>query len=134
MKWTVEREPEADFVRVVTSGDFSVDDHRRMIEDIVARPYWRPGTDVLFDHRRMDLSRVGYAAMEQASESHVRYGERIGDGRAAIVVRSAVDYGSARQFEMLTEHQAHARLRVFLDAGEAEDWIRSDRERGARDR
>ena len=125
MEWTVEREREAGFVRVVTSGEFTVDGHRGMIEDIITRPFWRPGTDVLFDHRQLDMSRANFRAMEQASESHMHNGDRIGDGKAAIVVRSQVDYGSARQFEMLTENHVNARLRVFMDAGEAERWIRS---------
>jgi hypothetical protein len=55
MDWTVEF-PGADGYAIVrTVGIFDVADHVRMITDIVTRPGWRPGMDVLFDHRALDF-------------------------------------------------------------------------------
>ena len=123
MRWTVEL-PGADHYAVVTtSGVFDVSDHVRMIEDITTRPGWRPGMDVLFDHRALALGEADLRAMYEAGENHRSNDERIGDGRAAVLVRSLNDYGRGRQFERLTQGRVSATLSVFLDEAEARDWL-----------
>ncbi|HEX8390855.1 MAG TPA: hypothetical protein VF665_00755 [Longimicrobium sp.] len=127
MKWTVDI-PEADRHAVVTtSGTFGVADHLRMIEDIVSRPGWRPGTDVLFDHRQLTFGDADFGTMTQARANHLRHNDRIGGGKAAILVRSLSDYGRGRQFELLTNDNVAASLCVFLDPDEAVGWLRAGR-------
>lgn len=60
MDWTVEEDGELGFVTVVTRGLFTVPDHLRMIQDVVSRPFWRPGTCVLFDHRGLEFRVRGF--------------------------------------------------------------------------
>lgn len=123
MQWEVEL-PGADGYGVVTtSGVFDASGHARMIEDITSRPDWRPGMDVLFDHRALDFSEADLRAIYHASGNHMANDERIGDGRAAVLVRSLNDYGRGRQFELLTEGRVSATMRVFMDETEARDWL-----------
>ncbi len=123
MKWFVEL-PQADRHAVVTtSGTFAVEDHLRMIEDIVGRPGWRPGTDVLFDHRQLTFGDANFATMSRARSNHLRHDARIGDGKAAILVRSLSDYGRGRQFELLASDSVSAALCVFMDPDEAIGWL-----------
>jgi hypothetical protein len=61
--------------------------------------------------------------MYQGGDNHLRNDEHIGDGRAAILVRSLSDYGRGRQFELLTQGRVSATMRVFLDEAEARDWL-----------
>ena len=123
MRWTVELPGGDGYAVVTTSGVFDVSDHVRMIQDIVTRPGWRPGTDVLFDHRALDFGEADLRAMYQAGDNHLRNDEHIGDGRAAILVRSLNDYTRGRQFELLTEGRVSATMSVFLDEAEARDWL-----------
>ncbi len=123
MEWTVEFEAHPRHVRVTTRGIFLVVDHLRMIEDILGRPFWAPDTAVLFDHRQLDMSGATYATMEAASRNHLQHDDRIGSGKAAVVMASAADFGSARQFEMLVDGQVAANLRVFLSPTEAMRWL-----------
>lgn len=122
MEWTVEQRP--DFVVVTTQGPFDVNDHRRMVEDIVSRDFWHPGLSVFFDHRLLDFGWSGFSAIRQAVENHSANDERIGDGKAAILMKSLADYGRGRQFELLTEGQVGAKLRIFRDESEALRWLR----------
>lgn len=123
MRWAVEL-PEAEGYGVVTtSGVFDASGHARMIEDITTRPGWRPGMDMLFDHRALDFSEADLRAIYLASGNHQRNDERIGDGRAAVLVRSLNDYGRGRQFELLTEGRVSATMRVFMDEAEAREWL-----------
>ncbi len=123
MEWTVEQDPGGRYVRVTTAGHFSVTDHQKMIGNILGRPYWKPGTDTLFDHRALDMAGVTYKDMAAARENHQADDAMIGDGKAAIVMRSPSDFGSARQFEMLAQGTVQAHLRVFLDLDAATAWL-----------
>jgi hypothetical protein len=123
MQWTVELSGTDEYAIVTTSGTFGVADHLRMIEDIVSRPGWRPGTDVLFDHRALSFDDADLRAMYEARANHLHNDARIGGGKAAILVRSLSDYGRGRQFELLTADHVSATLYVFLDEAEALDWL-----------
>jgi hypothetical protein len=73
--------------------------------------------------RRLDFGETGLAAMRQASENHVANDDRIGRGKAAVLMRSPADYGRGRQFEMLTEGRVGATVQIFLDEAQALRWL-----------
>lgn len=123
MEWTIGHGSSRDYLVVATRGAFSVDDHRRMIEDIISRDFWRPGMSVLFDHRELDFGDSGLAVMRQAAENHLARDICIGDGKAAILMKTLADYGRGRQFELLTEGQVGARLQIFRDEAQALHWL-----------
>ncbi|HEX5869780.1 MAG TPA: hypothetical protein VFY65_05185 [Longimicrobium sp.] len=108
---------------VTTRGVFSPEGHRRMTEDIVSREAWRPGAAVLFDHRQLDFSDSDLAAMQRAGATHRDHDERIGDGKAAVLMSTPVNYGRGRQFQLLTEGKVGARLQIFLNEAEAIRWL-----------
>ena len=122
MEWTIERAHRG-FLTVRTDGRFSVDDHRRMVEDILARGDWRPGTPVLFDNRRLDFGEVGIEAMHGAHENHRAHDAEVGGGRVAILMGSVADFGTGRQFELLSEGHVQAQLRVFQQEEDAIRWL-----------
>lgn len=121
MSWTVE--DAGRYVRIRTSGTFDIGDHATMVRDIVSRPFWRPGRDTYFDHRALEWDGTGYVAMTVAASTHRTFDDRIGAGRAAILVGGAADYGIGRIFGALTEGGVLARIRVFTDADDAEAWL-----------
>ncbi|MEP6903311.1 MAG: hypothetical protein ABJA66_16405 [Actinomycetota bacterium] len=94
-----------------------------MIEDIVSRNFWKKGLDVLFDHRKLDFGFTDVDFMKQASRNHEKNDERIGDGKAAILMKSLADYGRGRQFELLASDNINAKLCIFLDEKAAVDWL-----------
>lgn len=123
MDWTVELSSPDGYAVVTTSGTFNAADHLRMIEDIVSRPGWRPGTDVLFDQRELSFDDADLRTMYQAGANHLLYDARIGGGKAAVLMRSLSDYGRGLQFERITEHRISATCCIFLDPAEAVDWL-----------
>ena len=121
MEWTAS--DEGRFVVVRTSGEFSADDHRRMIEDVVSRPFWRPGRDALFDNSGLIFDGQAFPAITAAAETHRSFDEAIGNGRAAIVMPDLALYGVGRMFEEVTGERVSARLRIFRDEGAARAWL-----------
>ena len=123
MNWTVEKLENPQYVRVITDGEFSARDQLKMIEDITSRDFWRPGMDVLFDHRHLDFGSTDINLMRQAGNNHVQYNDKIGNGKAAILMKSLPDFARGRQFELLTESKVSAKLRIFKDEKEAVEWL-----------
>ena len=125
MNWTIEFIKNPNFVKVVTNGDFSIDDHVEMIEDIITQKFWKPGMDTFFDHRKLEFNETTIELMKKVSENHKRYEKRIGNGKAAILMKSLEDYLRGRQFELLTSHQASAKFNIFMDEDKALQWLTS---------
>ena len=123
MQWIVELDASGDFVRVSTRDSFTVDGYRGMVDDILSRPFWRPGSDVLFDHRKLGFADVDFDVMRGTTEYHIEHDEKIGDGRAAIVVGNKLGFANARQFEALLGGKARARLRIFRELDAAVAWL-----------
>ena len=123
MDWIAEYKKDKPFATVVTAGEFTLEDHARMIEDIVSRDFWKPGLDVLFDHRKLHFGFTTVEIMKRASANHERNDERIGDGKAAILMKSLVDFGRGRQFEMVASDKVSARLKIFMDEESAVNWL-----------
>lgn len=112
-----------DFAVVATHGEFALHDHVGMIEDIVSRDFWRPGTAVLFDHRALDFVALGFAGMRTAAGNHVTHDDRIGGGRAALLMKTQADYGRGRPFELLTHGTVSATVQIFMDEADALRWL-----------
>ena len=123
MHWTVERDREHGFLVVRTAGKFDPARHREMVEDIVSQAFWRPGTDVLFDHRQLDFGDSGIEQMRAAESNHAAYDQRIGAGRAALLMGGMASFGLGRQFTLLAEDAVSARMRVFTDEQAAVQWL-----------
>ncbi|HEU4881545.1 MAG TPA: hypothetical protein VFT45_04845 [Longimicrobium sp.] len=126
MEWTVDFGRAEEYVVVTTRGAFSPEDHRRMTEDIVSREEWRPGMAVLFDHRQADFGDSGLEAMQRAGENHREHDDRIGNGKAAVLMNTPVNFVRGRQFQLLTEGKVEARLQIFLNEAEAIRWLREE--------
>ena len=86
MDWTVELVASDGYVRVTTRGKFTLPDNNRLTEDILAQPYWQPGTAVLFDHCQLDMAGASYSVMREATEINFRNDHRMGNGKTAIVM------------------------------------------------
>lgn len=125
MNWTVHKIKGQSYIKVTTEGVFSPDDHLKMIEDIVSREFWLPGTNVLFDHRNLEFGQTDISIFKQASSNHEKNDERIGNGKAAILMKSLADFSRGRQFELIADDKISAKLHIFLREKEAIKWLTS---------
>jgi len=124
MRWTIEFDEPRGYVLIVARGDFTLADHRQMVEDLLSRPEWRPGSATLFDHREIHFGDAGFREMLEVKSLHVSNDAVIGDGKSATLMRTDVDYGIGRQFQILTDGRVSAKIRIFVDEAEAVAWLR----------
>lgn len=125
MNWTIEYIESLDIVKVITDGNFEIEDHLKMIQDIISRDFWKPGKDIFFDHRKLNFRNTTIPLMKKISENHKIYEQQIGDGKAAILMKSLADFARGRQFELLTEHNVSAKISIFMDEAKTLQWLTS---------
>ena len=125
MKWAICSCKDQPFVRVTLKGVFNPDDYLWMLRDLISQDFWKPGTFILLDNRKLDFSKSNYEAMRKASFSHEDNDEQIGNGKIAFLMNSTGDYGLGRQYENLAEGRVSARIHVFIDEATAIGWLRA---------
>ena len=123
MNWTIEKNENKNFFKIVTEGLFSVEDHQRMIVEITSRADWKPGMNAFFDNRKLDFSRSDISIMREAANNHVQNDPLIGNGRSAILMKTTTDFARGRQFEILTDNKISTFLRIFSDEAKALEWL-----------
>lgn len=123
MEWIIDFHPQQEYFEVVVTGEFDVDEHVRMVEEVLSHADWAPGRSVLFDRRRNDFNKAAYEEMRRSASVHGERDEAIGPGRAAIVMTPGAAYGLGRQFELLSESNVSATIRIFTDIDEARAWL-----------
>jgi hypothetical protein len=130
MFWTVEPgaaagggDKDRRFVKIVESGVYNVEDHIRMLEDLVSRDFWTPGTNILLDELALDYRGTTLEQLREAAARRVRMDALIGGGKVAALMKSIPDFVRARQYELITDGKISARIRVFRDEAEAIKWL-----------
>jgi hypothetical protein len=125
MNWTFDYSREASLVRVSLEGGFNLEDHLKSLEELTALEHWKPGINVLFDCRRLDLSETDYEVIKRAADNCIRNDKIAGCGKIALLMKTVADFGRGRQFEMLTDERMDADIRVFLRESDALLWLES---------
>jgi hypothetical protein len=124
-QYKVEVDQEANLVRVVVTGAFSIADGHRVVQAIVDAPGFRSGMDSLVDSR--DATTDYSAAAVRTAAPFPSQSEKRGEGyRTAVVVSRVVDFGMGRMAQAWTEDRPFE-SRFFFDYEEAEEWLKEPR-------
>jgi hypothetical protein len=124
MNWKIEKLEDTGYVRVTFEGKFDISRHKEMFNDIISQEFWQPDTPLLMDNRNLDFGEIDYTTMTQISHNFQLFSNEIGKGRAAMLMKSMLDFGYGRQFEMISEIKVgKTQMRVFRDEEEALTWL-----------
>jgi hypothetical protein len=123
MSWTVEYIEDRRFIRVVIRGVYNIDDHMRMLEDVVTRDFWTPGINLLIDESNLDYRGVTLEQLREAGTRRLNFDARIGGGKTAVVLNSLADFARARQYELITSGKISAKIEIFRKADKALEWL-----------
>lgn len=125
MDWTIEHFEQSRLVKITPTGTCSIDENLRMIKNLVSQKFWKPGLNTLFDQRNLDLNGTSIDVMREVSENFKKYEAKIGNGKTAILMKSMADFARGRQFELLTNYEVSASVKIFLNEEEAIRWLTS---------
>ena len=113
MNWTIEFIEPLQIVKVITEGEFNIEDHQRMIEDIVSSEFWHPGMHTFLDYRKLNFRKTTIPFMRKVSENYKKYEVQIGCGKFAFLMKSLADFARGRQFTLLTQHEVCTEINIF---------------------
>lgn len=123
MEWKIEYVEVHNYVRITAKGLFSIHNHLNFLEDIVSRKFWKPGMPILFDNRNVDFGKLDLNQVMQASSNYQLIAEKFGGSKGAMLMKSISDFGTGRQFEILSENKGSVEMHVFHDENEALEWL-----------
>jgi hypothetical protein len=125
MNWTIQYPEDQNYARVCIEGKFDADIHLRNIKEITVQENWIPGTNLLFDCIKADFDASRYQDVQDLANNFIKNDLLVGCGKVALLMRSVVDFGKGRQFEILTDELICANVYIFLTEQEALRWLRS---------
>ncbi len=111
------------FHLVKTGGEMNCEDFLRMGADLLRHEKFQAGGNVVFDHRRLDLSAVRQDTLDEIRGFHRENEEAIGAGKSAIVVGSGRVDAWNGLWRMGRKIVTSNRVEVFEDMDCAVKWI-----------
>jgi hypothetical protein len=123
MNWKIENIETDHYVRITFEGRFDISQHPQIFKDIISQEFWQPNTPLLMDNRNLDFGQLDYTAMTWLSNNFQGFSEKLGHGKAAMLMKSNRDFGYGRQFETLSETRSKLQMRVFTDEEETLKWL-----------
>lgn len=117
-------DPESGFRTHVVRGVLDLEEVKSALEEVYARPDFKPEADTLCDLRQADLGHSSRAIIKGVVD-YVREHRGAPPGaRTAIVAGRDLDYGIARMYEQLLEAGSPSDVMVFRTIDEAEAWLK----------
>ncbi len=123
MMHRIEIDPRGTAFTITTDGQGNVDGIIAFLDDIVAHPRWRPGLNILLDHRRLDIAPITVEGIDRVSGYFQTLSHKLGDGKISLVMNRDIDFGIARAWELVTREYVDMEIGVFRSIEEARRWL-----------
>lgn len=123
MEHVIEVEPDSDTFIITTSGQGSAEGILAFLDDIVSHAAWRPGNNILLDHRKLDIADITVEGIERVSYHFQKMGPLLGGGKIALVMKKDIDFGIARAWELTTNENVDMQIGVYRSMDEARMWL-----------
>lgn len=93
------------------------------LKSLLAHPQWSPGHNVLVDCRELSVRHFPTRAIYDISDLFKLKGSQLGSGRWAFIMKSRIEYGLARMWQLLTEDEVSFTSRICMTMQEALEWL-----------
>jgi hypothetical protein len=126
MDTTIDASMLPEFLRVVNTGPVDSGDFARMWDQVLALDYWRPGTNVLFDNRKLKVVTQGYELTSEAAKYFVSRIAQIGHGKIAVLMGREENLQFGQQFNYQIRSRTDQRVQYFFNEADAVGWVTLD--------
>ncbi|MFH1645451.1 MAG: hypothetical protein ABIB11_03430 [Candidatus Omnitrophota bacterium] len=123
MRFNITYQKDSHFFYVVTDGEMSYQAFKDMSEAILSQDNFVPGSNVLFDHRKLDFSKVSSSDITSIKDFHFANEARIGSGKSAMLIPKDKRDMWFKMWQMDERRVVSNTVKVFSDYDEAEEWI-----------
>lgn len=123
MEWNSYFDPELRIFHITKTSAYSLDDHRRSLDEMFASDSWQPGMPVLSDITNLEMTVPSSLHPEETRDLFRSFADQLVNTKWAMLCRTDLQYGLARQLEMLCESLDCPEMRVFRDKTAAINWL-----------
>ena len=112
------------FVTIRTSGELTFEGHRLFLDELIAHPEWKPGTDVLVDHRAASLAAITLDDIKSISLLVKLSNEYIGSGgRCAIILSDNAEFTKVAMWKVITAQAVGFKIEYFDSFEDGKKWL-----------
>ena len=108
---------------IKTSGETTPHDIERSLNEVTNHPNWTRGTDIVFDNRMEDLSKLSSDDIKDISLKFLKFNRELKGSKIALVMPEDFAYGLARMWEIHTQNVASFVSTVFRSLDDATKWV-----------
>ena len=123
MDWRFERVMAPEYIRIVTSGVYCSTGFEEMFDNLTSLEYWRFGTPLLLDHRKLDLISTDPIELMAGSDNFVSRKPDFAFCRIAILFETTESLEIAERYGEITDDRSLAEVQRFLKESDAIEWL-----------
>jgi hypothetical protein len=124
MDTTVDASTLPEFLRVSNTGPVGSGEFARMWDQILAMESWQPGTNVLFDNRKLMVVAAGYELTTEAAAYFISKKDAIGNGRIAVLMSRQENLQFGQQFNYQIRARTEQHVQYFFNEEDALEWLK----------
>ena len=113
-------------MEIIARGDFSVDDFKKMTEQIIADPRWKPGINTISDFRDLNINNIDFKDIYKIEKIHLKFDDEIGSGKIALIFEKDLGFGMGRSYEAISNRVIKSKIRTFRNYEDGINWIREN--------
>ena len=125
MEWSFDLSKSPEFIRVTISGVFCSTQYAEMFDELFALRYWRFGTPLLFDNRKLNHSGIDPVELMDAADNFVSRNPELAFSPIAVLLENSEALELGERFGQITDHRSLADVKRFLNESDAIEWLTS---------
>lgn len=126
MDWKIELNDENEYILITTDGQFTLEEQKKMFQDLCGFQKFSPDLPILFDNRKIIMKGTDVEIMRKSVSVVQNFIKSHKIKRLAGMVEEGVNFGRGRQFEILTEVAGGYGFRLFKDESLAVQWLKGE--------
>lgn len=119
-----------EILEIRSSGIFSNDDLKKMIEQIVSNPKWKKGMNSIVDFRDVEIKGLKLNDIYKTKDIHAHFSDMVGSGKIAAILNTDLGYGLSRSYEVIANRHVKSRMMTFRDYDNGMEWIQGGQNPG----
>ena len=124
MKWSFSFLENQQVLVVTVIGQFSLEEQKKMFEDISSAKQWCDGIPILFDNRKLKMNDVDGEVIRKSVLVLKAFTDNYPNSKIAGLVNADINFGLGRQFESYSEINGGMPFHLFKDENLAIEWLK----------
>jgi hypothetical protein len=110
-------------LEIKSNGTFSIDDFKKLIEEVISDTRWKPGMDTISDLSEVDVKDIKHDDIHSTENIHKQYNDELGNGKIAAILNTDIGFGLGRTYEAISSRNIKSSIMIFRNYEDGMGWI-----------